>query len=266
MTRHLFMATAVSLVVMVASKVDASQIVGPGYPPPNGVTLSDSGDAGRAGGRTWGFSAVDLTGLFALYWGPSSPIQMALDGVVDSPGETLTFSAFTSTSAVWEGTSTIHLAFGGPTPAYSRLALGLSGSAVFADVGSIGISNGNAVVASVTGDFAVNLLFEASLDGVSYAPVLDLVDGLSTVPPTSGGGAITNCASGYWWEIPEPGDLNCDGRVDVDDIDPFVLALTDATGYAALYPACDRFLADLNGDGRPDGGDVQAFVAALLAP
>jgi len=32
------------------------------------------------------------------------------------------------------------------------------------------------------------------------------------------------------------GDLNCDGAVNNFDIDPFVLALTDATAYAAAWP------------------------------
>ena len=35
------------------------------------------------------------------------------------------------------------------------------------------------------------------------------------------------------------GDTNCDGAADVFDIDAFVMAITDATNYAATYPACD---------------------------
>jgi hypothetical protein len=56
------------------------------------------------------------------------------------------------------------------------------------------------------------------------------------------------------------GDLNCDGVVDVLDVDPFVLALVDPAGYAAEYPACDINLADMNGDGLANGGDIQPFV------
>lgn len=48
------------------------------------------------------------------------------------------------------------------------------------------------------------------------------------------------------------GDLNCDGAINVFDIDPFVLALTDAAAYSAAYPACGSILADLNGDGERD--------------
>jgi hypothetical protein len=60
-----------------------------------------------------------------------------------------------------------------------------------------------------------------------------------------------------------PGDLNCDGVVNGFDIDPFVIALTDPDGYAALFPDCDRTLADINGDGTVDGFDIDPFVLLL---
>ncbi len=64
--------------------------------------------------------------------------------------------------------------------------------------------------------------------------------------------------------LPQPlGDLDCSGMVNAFDIDPFVLALTDADGYAAAYPDCDRLLADCNGDGAVDAFDIDAFVALL---
>jgi hypothetical protein len=59
------------------------------------------------------------------------------------------------------------------------------------------------------------------------------------------------------------GDLNCDGAVDAFDIDAFVLALTDAAGYAAKYPDCDRLLADCSGDGKVDAFDIDPFVELL---
>ncbi|MGD8453857.1 MAG: S8 family serine peptidase [Phycisphaerae bacterium] len=62
------------------------------------------------------------------------------------------------------------------------------------------------------------------------------------------------------------GDLNCDGAIDNFDISPFVLALTDPTGYAAAYPGCDRDLADVNGDGTVDNFDIGPFVNLILDP
>ena len=63
--------------------------------------------------------------------------------------------------------------------------------------------------------------------------------------------------------LPRLGDLNCDGLVNNGDIDPFVLALTDPSGYAATFPNCDIDLADINGDGVVNNGDIDGFVTLL---
>ena len=59
------------------------------------------------------------------------------------------------------------------------------------------------------------------------------------------------------------GDLNCDGNVNAFDIDPFVLALTDAAGYAAAFPGCNILNADINDDGVVNAFDIDPFVALL---
>jgi hypothetical protein len=59
------------------------------------------------------------------------------------------------------------------------------------------------------------------------------------------------------------GDLNCDGLVNNSDVDPFVLALTNPTEYAAAHPGCDIWGADANRDGAINNFDVDAFVALL---
>ncbi|MBL8878435.1 MAG: hypothetical protein JNG88_04875, partial [Phycisphaerales bacterium] len=58
--------------------------------------------------------------------------------------------------------------------------------------------------------------------------------------------------------------VNCDGRVNNFDIDPFVLALSDANEYAAAYPACDISTADIDGDGAVNNFDIDGFVACLV--
>ena len=60
-----------------------------------------------------------------------------------------------------------------------------------------------------------------------------------------------------------PGDMNCDGRLDGADIDPFFLALGDPPAYALAFPNCDPLNGDMNGDGRLDGGDIDPFFACL---
>lgn len=61
------------------------------------------------------------------------------------------------------------------------------------------------------------------------------------------------------------GDVNCDGRIDFDDIDPFVAALGGADGYYDAYPCCFRMSADTNCDGVVDFDDIDPFVACLSA-
>jgi parallel beta-helix repeat protein len=59
------------------------------------------------------------------------------------------------------------------------------------------------------------------------------------------------------------GDLNCDGVRNAFDIDPFVLALTDPSGYAVAFPACNVLNADCNADGLVNAFDIDPFVLLL---
>lgn len=61
------------------------------------------------------------------------------------------------------------------------------------------------------------------------------------------------------------GDMNCDGRVDNFDIDPFVLALTDAAAYAAAFPNCTSQNGDVNGDARFDNFDIDPFADCVVS-
>jgi hypothetical protein len=81
--------------------------------------------------------------------------------------------------------------------------------------------------------------------GAGYGPVIDI--------------------GAYEFQSGHPrGDLNCDGRVDFFDIDPFVLALFDPAGYAIAYPACNIANANANGDASVDLFDIDGFVALLF--
>lgn len=61
-----------------------------------------------------------------------------------------------------------------------------------------------------------------------------------------------------------PADLNCDGAVDFFDIDPFILALFDPSGYAAQFPDCDLRSADANQDGDVNFFDIDAFLQCVF--
>jgi len=69
----------------------------------------------------------------------------------------------------------------------------------------------------------------------------------------------------YYLYIPRyaKGDINCDGVVDFDDINAFVLALSSPASYAAAYPNCDIALADIDDNGVVDFDDINGFVALL---
>ncbi|MEW6250000.1 MAG: PQQ-binding-like beta-propeller repeat protein [Planctomycetota bacterium] len=81
-------------------------------------------------------------------------------------------------------------------------------------------------------------------------------------------GTLVICGVGtdvraYRTERLHPGDLNCDGAVNFDDINPFVLALSDPTAYALLYPNCNILNGDCNGDGLVNFDDINPFVRLL---
>ncbi len=80
---------------------------------------------------------------------------------------------------------------------------------------------------------------------------------------TYNGASNTVLRYARWGPAIISGDLNCDGCVNFGDINPFVLALTNAAKYAATFPYCDIMNADINADGRVDFGDINPFVWLL---
>jgi 6-phosphogluconolactonase (cycloisomerase 2 family) len=66
------------------------------------------------------------------------------------------------------------------------------------------------------------------------------------------------------WTPPISGDMDCDGDLDVADIDAFVLALVNPPSWAGTYPYCNINRGDMNGNGLVDGADIQLFVDAII--
>ncbi len=60
------------------------------------------------------------------------------------------------------------------------------------------------------------------------------------------------------------GDMNCDGRIDAGDIDPFFLALADPPAYSAAFANCRAANGDLDHDGRLAGGDIEPFFRCIV--
>ncbi len=97
------------------------------------------------------------------------------------------------------------------------------------------------------------------------------------IPPRVGqwyeGGLPIVDSEGRWdmafvLTTPEPclicvGDLNCNGSVGFDDINPFVLRLSNPQAYFATYPYCPDANGDINGNGAVGFDDINPFVALL---
>jgi hypothetical protein len=57
--------------------------------------------------------------------------------------------------------------------------------------------------------------------------------------------------------------LDCDGDVDFDDIDAFVLGLLNPVAYEDRFGVPATFKGDIDGDGGLDFDDIDEFVALL---
>jgi hypothetical protein len=61
-----------------------------------------------------------------------------------------------------------------------------------------------------------------------------------------------------------PRDMNCDGVINLLDVDAFVLAVLNPAGYAVQYPSCNLLRGDMNGDGLVGGDDIGLFTDAMV--
>jgi Ca2+-binding RTX toxin-like protein len=76
-------------------------------------------------------------------------------------------------------------------------------------------------------------------------------------------GDLYHCACAVGAPPMHRGDLNCDGLVMFEDINPFVMAISDPVAYQAAYPNCNYLNGDCNGDGYVDFADINPFVLLL---
>ncbi len=119
------------------------------------------------------------------------------------------------------------------------------------------------------GQFALDWWTTAGGGGTSVSASFELAATVGQTQANSvalSGGGFT-LVGGFWVPPPapalHPGDLNCDGIVDFDDINPFIIALADPVAYQQAYPDCNFLNGDCNGDGYVDFDDINPFIVLL---
>jgi parallel beta-helix repeat protein len=96
----------------------------------------------------------------------------------------------------------------------------------------------------------------SSLEYVASSQLLYEIDGRNASGTTQGTAVMSI--------VPMRGDMNCDCRVDFDDINPFVAALVDQVAYGARYPDCRWLNGDIDGNQAVDFDDINPFVNCLV--
>lgn len=208
--KRLFASFALTVSSMFGLAAEAATI-GPTYDPPVAYSWSGSGiSAGHAGGKTWEFTGVNTASFTNLFWGVGT-VESAMDGSIDSPGETLTFQSAIGSVATWTGITSVDISNVGAVGILTRFtATIISGASNWTNAAGVGVTDTTyPVVGALTGpSLTVNLLFEASADGgATFFAQNALYDSLSTI---SGGQSRTGFYSGFFYEpasVPVPASL-----------------------------------------------------------
>ncbi len=123
-------------------------------------------------------------------------------------------------------------------------------------------------IPGIGGIFGMNLLTQGYIDavfGFGDDPAFEQVV-LDFTDPRQGVMRLDLFASAHQVQTRPwvTGDFTGDDLVNTEDINAFVLALTDPAAYAAMYPWVDLMGIDPSGDGLINTEDINAFIAAML--
>lgn len=133
---------------------------------------------------------------------------------------------------------------------------GATGDFQFTLVGPAGVSGGDCNSNDVPDECDIASGSSQDCNGNGVPDECDIAGGESL--DADGNGVPDECEAGAMI-----GDLNCDGVVNSFDIDPFVLAITNPSGYQAAFPGCSIMNADANADGSVNSFDIDPFVGLL---
>jgi hypothetical protein len=208
--------TVFALALAFAASANAAPI-GPVYPPPTGVVLTNNGGtSGSDAGRTLYYDITNFSAVDQMWWGL---IDSGVVGPLGSAtGQVLTFDTIIAgVGAIYDSTTpwSISTAFGTVTEPV-RLVMNIydySGTTNLTSSlisrSSAGIS-GSDVVFAVTTDFAVKYQFQA-FNGSTWDSVFDVYNNLST-NPSCVSCVVTGTNGGFWYTeplapVPEPATL-----------------------------------------------------------
>lgn len=254
------------------SFADTVYLWGPTFPPPLGLTFSESdstntGAIGRTGGNNWFHSDVNLAALTTVYWGfVSDSIMMSFDDSIYSDtvstmySEVMTYrpdsADLANGIALWAGETRLP---GNATPVYTRFTVTFKeqvGDTTLAlvDASSLGLPADAGGVVLVTDSLAykANILVMASYDSTTgFIPALDFYDA-NTLADS---GAFTSISAGFYWENVPPELDSIGPKSDTEGVALiFTISATDLEGSipvlsTAPLPAGAVFVDSLNGFG-----------------
>lgn len=247
---------------MAAAPASSHPATGPQYPPPGDVTWTpDAGAIGSAGGVTWSYDALDMSLFLNLWWGPAGAdaINLALDGAIDEPGETLAYDAASSDLpagvARWSGSADVVLTTGTitlPTRFTLTSADSLHGE------GAANLTGPSALV-PVSGPYSINLLLEA-FHGGQWKPAVDLYDALNTLNGAED--VRISVAGGFYYHLnqaPEANITSDPAQPVAEEQTTLHANATDADGTVELVEW------DLDDDGEFDDGTGDALTTVFPA-
>lgn len=213
---------AAAVLSMLVAGVAAAAPIGPGYPPPGGVTWSGSGAGpGQTGGMTWSYSGLSQPGNFSsLWWGPTA----ATTGPLTSSGTGSNSQPVTGWSQIGLNNNQAALLFSNPwfidlamtadisVPVRILLTVtDLSDNPVgLIDAISVpGISGAVGPLLDVVGSGLVTTGFKANFEYQAYYGGWIATDTFfNTLQTTCTGCVLKSFSAGFWHEppvaVPEP--------------------------------------------------------------
>lgn len=228
----------------------------------NGMFSQTAGETFLNGGTLSCATGQTLTFAGGTIRGSGSIAANLLDntGAVMSPGASAGTINITANPSGWYSqgpNATLQVELGGLTPGSQYDVLNVAGNALL---------NGNLVVKTINGFVPANgqsftILNCATRSGAfANLSVVGFPAGLTVSVTYNATTVVLTVVPG----IPADGDMNCDGKTNGADIQPFVTALLNPALYAIRYAPCDARHGDFNGTGAVDAADIAPFEYLLL--